>query len=318
MTDPTRRPQADQDRADAKSDAEIESSGGPLTPEEEEEVEEHAKLRPLAIYEVVRQEGVEELGRPWQGLWWSGLAAGLSIGISITTEGTLHALLPEAPWRPLVESLGYTVGFLIVILARQQLFTEITLTAVLPVLAHPTRKSLGALARNWSVVLVANLAGTAIFAGVLATEGFLPGFVSKGAQAISEHMIEVTPWQAFLRAVLSGWMMALLVWMLPLAEAARFWAIVLITYLIALFELSHVVAGSVEIFLLVFEGRIGLLHGAATYLLPFLAGNVIGGSALFALLAHVQVWQEMPDREARAHPASRRRPTSYSDKPADG
>ena len=46
--------------------------------------------------------------------------------------GVLHALLPDAPWRPLVQSWGYTVGFLVVILARQQLFTEVTLTAFLP------------------------------------------------------------------------------------------------------------------------------------------------------------------------------------------
>lgn len=274
-------------------EAEVEQAAGPLTPEEQEEVEEHAKLRPLAIYEIVRQEGAEELGRPWRSLWWSGLAAGLSIGLSVTTEGALHALLPDAEWRPLVESFGYTVGFLVVILARQQLFTEITLTAFLPVLAHPTRKLLGALARNWSVVFLANMVGTAIFALLLSYDGLLPPFVREGALSVSAHMAELTPGQAFLRAIFSGWMMAMLVWLLPLAETARFWVIALVTYLIALFELSHVVAGSVEVFLLVFEGRLGLGLGLTGYLLPFLAGNVVGGSALFALLSYGQVHDEL-------------------------
>lgn len=276
-------------------EAEVEQAAGPLTPEEREEVDEHAKLRPLAIYEVVRKEGAEELGRPWRSLWWSGLAAGLSIGLSVATEGVLHALLPDAPWRPLVESWGYTVGFLVVILARQQLFTEITLTAFLPVLAHPTGRMVATLARNWSVVFLANMVGTAIFALLLSWEGLLPPFVRAGALAISAHMTELTPLQALLRAVFSGWMMAMLVWLLPLAETARFWAIALVTYLIALFELSHVVAGSVEVFLLVFEGQLGLAQGLGRYMLPFLVGNIIGGSALFALLSYGQVHDELEE-----------------------
>ncbi|MFC4167855.1 formate/nitrite transporter family protein [Teichococcus aestuarii] len=277
-------------------EAEVEQAAGPLTADEREEVEDHAKLRPLAIYEIVRQEGAEELGRPWRSLWWSGLAAGLSIGLSVTTMGVLHALLPDAPWRPLVQSWGYTVGFLVVILARQQLFTEVTLTAFLPVLAHPTGRMVASLARNWSVVFLANMVGTAAFAFVLSYDGVLPPFVRSGALAVSLHMAELSAPQAFLRAIFSGWMMAMLVWLLPLAETARFWVITLVTYLIALFELSHVVAGSVEVFLLVFEGRLGLGQGLIGHLLPFLAGNIIGGSALFALLSYGQVHDELEEK----------------------
>ncbi|HWL81295.1 MAG TPA: formate/nitrite transporter family protein [Roseomonas sp.] len=281
--------------SDGKIEEEIESGGGPISAEEEEEIEEYQKLRPVAIYEVVRREGVEELGRPWRSLWWSGLAAGLSIGLSLTAQGTLHALLPDAPWRPLVASLGYTVGFLIVILARQQLFTEITLTAVLPVLADPGRKVLAALARNWSVVFLANMAGALVFAAVLSLEGILPPFVREGALAVSAHAIERELGAGFMRAIFAGWMIALLVWLLPLAEAARFWVIALLTYLIAVFELSHVVAGSVELFLLMFTGQLGVLEGLGRHLLPWLAGNIIGGSALFALLAYGQVRDELTD-----------------------
>jgi len=281
--------------SDGKIEEEIESGGGPISAEEEEEIEEYQKLRPVAIYEVVRREGVEELGRPWRSLWWSGLAAGLSIGLSLTAQGTLHALLPDAPWRPLVASLGYTVGFLIVILARQQLFTEITLTAVLPVLADPGRKVLAALARNWSVVFLANMAGALVFAAVLSLEGILPPFVREGALAVSAHAVERELGAGFMRAIFAGWMIALLVWLLPLAEAARFWVIALLTYLIAVFELSHVVAGSVELFLLMFTGQLGVLEGLGRHLLPWLAGNIIGGSALFALLAYGQVRDELTD-----------------------
>ncbi|MDJ0386674.1 formate/nitrite transporter family protein [Roseomonas sp. E05] len=278
-----------------KIEDELDSGGGPISAEEEEEIQDYQKLRPVAIYEVVRREGVEELGRPWRSLWWSGLAAGLSIGLSLAAQGTLHALLPDASWRPLVESLGYTVGFLIVILARQQLFTEITLTAVLPVLAEPGRKVLAALARNWSVVFLANMAGTLVFAAALSLEGILPPFVREGALAVSAHAAERGLGAGFMRAIFAGWMMALLVWLLPLAEAARFWVIALLTYLIAVFELSHVIAGAVELFLLMFTGRLGVLEGLGQHLLPWLAGNTIGGAALFALLAYGQVRDELAD-----------------------
>ena len=52
-------------------------------------------------------------------------------------QGVLHAALPAAPWGELVASFGYCTGFLFVTMGRQQLFTETTLTVVLPVL-HKT------------------------------------------------------------------------------------------------------------------------------------------------------------------------------------
>lgn len=280
-------------------------ASGALSAEEREEVEERVKLRPLAIYEVVRQEGIEELRRPLGSLWWSGLAAGVSIGFSVLAEGALTALLPEARWTPLLASWGYSVGFLIVILARQQLFTEITLTAMLPVLSQGAgqgwRGGMGALARLWSVVFLANMAGTLLFAlGLQLAPAHAP-WLREGALAVARHLAEMTPIQAFLRAIISGWMIATLVWVLPMAEAAKFWVIALITYLIALFDLSHVVAGSVEIFLLVTRGDMGPGQALLGFVLPMLAGNVIGGGALFAILAYGQVRREMqsPPEDAR-------------------
>jgi formate/nitrite transporter FocA (FNT family) len=66
-------------------------------------------------------------------LWWSALGAGLSIGFSLLAQAMLKAYLPASPGAWIVEALGYSAGFLIVILSRQQLFTENMLTAVLPV-----------------------------------------------------------------------------------------------------------------------------------------------------------------------------------------
>jgi hypothetical protein len=84
------------------------------------------------IYEIVRRMGEEEMERPITSLWWSGVAAGLSISFSLLAQAILQAHLPDSSWRPPLTSLGYPVGFLIVVLGRQQLFTENTITPVPP------------------------------------------------------------------------------------------------------------------------------------------------------------------------------------------
>ena len=280
---------------DEEVEAVIADQSHGLSEEERQDVEEHQKLRQLAVYEVVRSEGIEELARPTPSLLFSGVTAGLSLGFSVVAEGALHAALPDAAWRPLVENFGYSVGFLIVILARQQLFTEITLTAVLPVIYKPSWRKFIALARLWSVVFLANMVGTILIALAFASGLLLPDKILRGMLDVSRHLAELSPAQAFFRAILAGWLIATLVWMLPAAETARGMVIIVMTYLIALFDLAHVVAGTVEIALLVFLDELGIGVAFIRFILPMLLGNIIGGSALFALLAHGQVVHEIDE-----------------------
>ena len=104
----------------------------------------------------------------------SGLAAGLAMGFSLIAEGLLRAHLPDAPWRELVSKLGYAVGFLIVVLGRQQLFTENTITPILPLLYNRDARTLGLVARLWALVLAANIAGTWAVSAVLAGTDLFP------------------------------------------------------------------------------------------------------------------------------------------------
>jgi formate-nitrite transporter family protein len=62
----------------------------------------------------------------------------LSISFSLLAQSVLQAHLPDEPWRPLVSTLDYSVGFIMVVLSRQQLFTGNTITVVLPVMADFT------------------------------------------------------------------------------------------------------------------------------------------------------------------------------------
>src|SRR3954471_21270408 len=131
---------------------------------EEEQAEERSTVSASVVYQAILKEGESELDRSTSALAWSGLAAGLSMGFSLVTEGLLRHALPDAPWRPLIVKLGYSIGFLIVILGRQQLFTENTLTPILPLMRRKNLSTLGNMLRLWGVVLAANLLGALVFA----------------------------------------------------------------------------------------------------------------------------------------------------------
>ena len=112
-----------------------------ITEDEREKAATLTRLKSRIVYEIISQEGRAELSRPQSSIWWSGIAAGLAISMSLVMEAMLREHLPDTDWRPLVENLGYAAGFLIVMLSRLQLFTENTVTAVLPTLAEPCRSS---------------------------------------------------------------------------------------------------------------------------------------------------------------------------------
>src|SRR4051812_39395890 len=124
---------------------------------EEQEVHERSAPSGKVVYKAILKEADAELERPSSALAWSGLAAGMSMGLSFIAEALMQAHLPDKPWRPLISKLGYSVGFVVVILGRQQLFTENTLTPVLPLLLRKDRKTLLNMLRLWAVVLAANL-----------------------------------------------------------------------------------------------------------------------------------------------------------------
>lgn len=247
-----------------------------------------AAPRPKVVHEAIRREGREELARPVSALAWSGLAAGLSMGFSLVAEGVLTAALPDTPWRPLVAKLGYSLGFLFAVLGRQQLFTEDTLVAVLPFLAAPAWRTLGRVARVWAVILVANVVGSALFAFALGAPGLFSPEHRAAFAEIAERAYAPAPHALFFRGVFGGWLIALMVWLLPVARSARFLVIVAVTWLVGVAELSHVVAGSAEVLHLVARGEAGL-GGYLAWLGPVLLGNSLGGVTLVAALNHAQV-----------------------------
>jgi formate/nitrite transporter FocA (FNT family) len=249
------------------------------------------------LHRAVREEGEDELRRPVGSLFWSGLAAGMAISASLIAEAALYAKLPATPWRDLVVALGYPLGFLIVILGRMQLFTESTITAMLPLVTTPTRWALLRTLRLWGIVLFANLLGTAI-SGALIAHGLLGSDEVRGAAlAISAKITELSPLATFINAIPAGFMIAILAWALPNAREQSFWIIVAFTYVLTAAGFSHSVVGSDEAFLLMFAGKTGLWQTFIELIAPAVLGNLVGGAGIFALLAHGQVKAEM-DGEA--------------------
>jgi formate/nitrite transporter FocA (FNT family) len=264
-----------------------------ITAEEIKDVEELATPRTPVIYEVVRRLGEEEMERPVTSLWWSGVAAGLSISFSLLSQAILTAHLPEASWQPLVVSFGYCIGFIMAVLSRQQLFTESTITAVLPVAADVTRGNIVRMARLWAIVLAANLTGT-LFAALFCTfTPVLPSDIYSGMLEISRDLLGFSWWEMVFRAIAAGFLMAAMVWLMPGAEGAQFHVITLMTWLIAVGGFTHIIAGSMESYLLVFSGEWVWWRMITDFMVPVLIGNTIGGTALFALIAYAQVMDEI-------------------------
>ena len=266
---------------------------GAISAREGRDIEEMSAPRTPVIYRVVSKFGEEEMDRPAVSLWWSGVAAGLSISFSLLAQTILMLRLPETAWSPLVGALGYAVGFVIVILSRQQLFTENTVTAVLPLLDAFTTRNLWRLCRVWAIVLLANMAGALVAALFFSFTPALDGEIQQAMLKISGNILNHA-WPAMaVKGVAAGFLMAAMVWLLPGAEAAQFYVIVMITWFIAAGGFMHIVAGSVEAFMLVLHGDVGWGAMLRDFGAPVLIGNIVGGTLLFALLAHAQVMQEI-------------------------
>jgi formate/nitrite transporter FocA (FNT family) len=259
-----------------------------LEPEQEKKAEEEQSLDAKTTHEVIRREGLRELERAPSALAWSGLAAGLAMGFSLVAEGLLHAGLPNTTWRPLVAKLGYSVGFLIVILGSQQLFTENTLRPVVPYLAERSRDVLKKLLTLWGVVLLANVIGAIVFAGLVAHLDIFAPEHRESFRAIATEALAPRPAALFVRAIFAGWLIALLVWMLPAGESNKVAVIVIMTWIIGAAGLAHIIAGSVEAAYVVWLGDRTPADLFVSWFLPTLAGNMVGGIGLVALVNHKQ------------------------------
>ncbi|MBC9176693.1 formate/nitrite transporter family protein [Pseudoroseomonas ludipueritiae] len=265
-----------------------------LSRPEQQDAEDLAAPKAAVLHEVVRRQGEEELSRPPASLFWSGLAGGVTIMASVIAEAALqHKLPPGMPGREMIADLGYSLGFLMVILGRMQLFTEQTIVTVLPNMAKPSWRKFGLTVRLWLIVFLANMIGTCIAAGMNVHLHLVSEELMASMLEVSGSLLRKTPMEMLLQGIPAGFLIASVAWIRAGASNGEFWIVLSLTYAIALGDFTHVIAGSAEAFLLLFSGQVGIGHAVGGMILPSLAGNIIGGTGLFALLAHAQVRQEI-------------------------
>ncbi|MGQ0767877.1 formate/nitrite transporter family protein [Acinetobacter baumannii] len=256
-------------------------------------VEEHEKLSPRLVYEIIRRDGAEELDRPTAALIFSGIAAGLVISFSFVFKAIIASYIPtDAIWTDLITNFGYTIGFLIAILGHMQLFTENTITTVVPLFKPFTLDKLRAVGRLWGIVFLCNIIGTALASlFFLTTDLFTPN-IDKALDELAHHVASFSATQNLLKGVMSGLLIAALVWMLP-SVSNKFLVIFFMTYLIGLGDFTHVVVGSTEMSYLIWQGEASLGEYLFNFLIPTTIGNIIGGTGVFTLLIYGQVTEEL-------------------------
>ncbi|MDT7934830.1 MAG: formate/nitrite transporter family protein [Sphingomonadaceae bacterium] len=241
------------------------------------------------VHATIARAGEHELQRPAQSLLWSGVAAGFAIMASVSLSGSLYA----RGAGELVIALGYPVGFLIAVMGRLQLFTEQTVVAIIPLARTPSVATAVRVARLWALVLTGNLLGTCAAAALVVLGQVQPPDVLRGMLAVSAKLQDGTAGELFAHAIPAGFTMAAIAWVISAERGHSFWVIAAFTYAISASGWAHVVAGSAEAFLLLWSGTESVGWFVGHFFLPVLAGNVVGGTGLFALLAHAQVADEL-------------------------
>lgn len=254
------------------------------------------------ILEQELAEGLGEMTRSGKGLFISGFSAGLDVSFSLFLMAVMYTYangqLPEPVVQILVANM-YAVGFIFVIIGRSELFTEHTALATLPILNGDA--TLGALARLWSIVYVSNLIGAAIFALLAVVVGPNLGVIDPTTFGwIAHHVVDHAWWVILLSAVLAGWMMGLVSWLVAagrdtISQIALVW---LVTTAIGLGKLHHSIVGTAEVLAGIFAGQGITLADFGHFLLWATLGNSIGGVVFVAIIKYGHVVRSAEEREA--------------------
>ncbi len=258
------------------------------------------RLSAQEIHNNVLEAAREEMGRPAWDLLWSAVTAGLTIGWSFV-GGALAATLVAPEYRQAMSAAVYPLGFILVIIGRSQLFTENTLEPVIPVLAHPSRESVGKMLRLWAIVFFGNMAGAAAFGALFARTAVVSPAVRGSMMELGQLLFSGSFGEQFYHAIFAGWLIALTAWLVAATSqtSAQILLIWLTTAPIAALNFRHSIAGSVEVFFVAAGGH-ATWAAAGMFILPAVLGNIVGGVTFVAMLNHGQVSTAVVARAKRA------------------
>ncbi len=260
--------------------------------EEDETTQNAGPLNARMIYEVIRRNGADELRRSGQPLFWSGIAAGMLISFSVLGE----AIFRLSPRYSLARA-GRKSGLQFRVSAGDPRADA----AFHRKHDHHGFAAGGAQDDAWDRgdaaalgdVLSANVIGAGVAAAFIVFSGSFGDPLLGVVRELSDHATGFPVPTAFVKAIPAGILVAAIVWMMPGQRGNEVVVILLFTWLIAAGDFTHVVAGSVEMWVLLLTGELSVLYAALTFFLPVLAGNIVGGTAVFGLLAWGQVKAEV-------------------------
>lgn len=257
-----------------------------------EKPETGTRLSAGEIHDNVMSEADEELNRAAPSLFLSSFASGLAIGFSFLGGAYVRSIVPPQ-FGDAAAAAAYPLGFMLVIMARSELFTENTLTPVLPLLHRRDAITLFKMLRVWGILLAGNLLGTLIFAWLMArtpaiAENLKPVMLRMADQATSGSFLHI-----LYQGVFAGWLIALLTWLLASTRqtGAQLMLIWLITAPISAFQFKHSIVGSSEAFYRAWRGGASWVSMDG-FILAAVIGNAIGGILLVAILNYGQVASE--------------------------
>ncbi len=264
-----------------------------LSQEERRILKENHPVPPQLIFKIIRSEGEEELNRKFGALAFSALAAGIFVSFSFFFRSVFHFHMGDSQFDPLISSLGYTVGFVIVILGRMQLFTENPITTIIPLLCNFTTKVFFKVIRLWSIVFFFNIIGTAIAAGFFSFNYAVSPELEIAMHEVAKNVMKLSPVNNIFRGIPAGIIIAALVWTAPQTKNFRLLTIIFFVYFIALGDFAHVVVGSCEMAFEIIDGDADFFDYLFKFLIPTGIGNIIGGTVIFTLLIYNQVREEL-------------------------
>jgi formate/nitrite transporter FocA (FNT family) len=251
----------------------------------------------VEIHDHILDPAKDEMQRPAAALLWSSLSAGLVIGFSFLASAFTSQLVSE-PRRHAAAAAAYPLGFIFVVLAKSELFTENTLTPVIPFLEERNRESLKKLLRMWGLLLLGNLVGALVFGWVLARTPMVKPELRPALDWLARETISGGFGHVLYASIFAGWLLALLTWLLASthftgAQMALIWVC---TAPIAALGFRHSIAGSAEAFYLAVGGQASWGGMLGNFIVPSVLGNAFGGVLLVALLNYGQVSAEKAEK----------------------
>ncbi len=248
---------------------------------------------PMSHSEILREQVSEALDiykKTNSSILISSFSAGLEIGFSFILICVMTAFFADdtsssTVWK--INALVYPVGFILVVLGKSMLFTEQTSLLTLPVLNKKSK--ITDLFRLWSLVILGNISGGIIISLLAVWVGPKLGvFGLDTVIRISEHVLKPDLLVILVSAVLAGWLMGLLSWLLTSSDStiSRILVIFIITAVIGAVGLHHSIVGNIEVFSgLITSDQITIID-YLSFQITAIIGNAIGGVVFVALLKY--------------------------------